>query len=642
MHYKIIFLLSLLLPLNIFGQQQKISSYNKKSIKFYHQAEKAFSRNDNTKALQLLEKAIEKDSGFVEAWLLKGDILSDAAENIKAIEAFSKAAMSDSLFFPPVWAILGRLYYETGDYISSVNAYKTFLRLGNVSPEKQKTILKLMAISEQAAVMAQENKNFKIIALDSSVNTSADEYVNFVDAANNMLIFTRKVKYYDKTTNSQVVKESFFTYMMNDTSGGTKPQPMDIAWMKNGNVGSLSFSVDGREMYFAGCGWERGLGSCDIYYSKKIKNKWTEPLNLGKPVNSKGWESQPAISADGKRLYFASKRKGGKGGSDIWMSVKLENGKWSEPENLGDSINTRGNEMAPFLYADDKTMIFSSYGRPALGGKDLFVSRKNIEGKWTEAKNIGAPVNTNYNEINLVYALDGNTVWFSSDRNNKSYDIFKVPVYKTIKPDKVLFVNGKTVDDITGKSIGNTLVLLTDIYKKKLQDSLISNPENGKFLIVLNKPGKYAFNIFAKGYLPYSETFEVDSMSMRKWKYEKVFRLKKIKKGNSFILKNIYFDLDKSVLKPESFAELDRLVVFLKRNNNLKLEITGHTDNTGTEQHNLKLSQQRAYSVYRYLVNNGISPSLITYRGMGDKQPLVPNTNDTNKAKNRRVEFIVR
>ncbi len=620
--------------------QQKFSSKDKKALKYYRQAENAYAKGDKKLVMLLLDKALSHDSLFVEAWLLKGDWLYDAGKNKEALKAFEHAVTIDSTFFMPVWVLMGDLYYRTGQYEKAVKAYTFYLQQENIPESKKKTVVKLFRVAQKALELTENPEGINISPLNKKINTPADEYVNYVKATSGgEMVFTRKEKVYDTVVKQLFIKESLYQVKLQDS---VSPQLLGIPWLKDKNVGSLSFSADERVMYFAGCGWEQGLGSCDLYKMKRQGSRWQKPENLGRAVNTRGWESQPAVSADGKYLYFASRRRGGKGGSDLWMSVRMKNGKWSPPVNMGDSINTPGNEMAPFLYADGKTLIFSSDGRPGLGGKDLYISRRNSAGIWSEARNLGAPVNSPFDEINFVYGLDGRYGWFSSNRQGNGYDIFQVPVYKKIMPDPILFMEGRVVDDSTGKNIGNVVVLLTNLTLKKLQDSLVTDSGSGKFLIVLNKPAKYAFNLFAEGYLPYSETFDFDSSLINHWRYEKVFRLKKIKKGNSFVLQNIYFDLDQYALKAESFPELDRLVVFLKKNKNIKLNIIGHTDNTGTPQHNLQLSRQRARAIYQYLIRKGIEPERLTYKGVGARQPLVPDTTEANRAINRRVEFVVR
>jgi outer membrane protein OmpA-like peptidoglycan-associated protein len=317
----------------------------------------------------------------------------------------------------------------------------------------------------------------------------------------------------------------------------------------------------------------------------------------------------------------------------------MRDGRWSPPVNMGDSINTPGNEMAPFLYADGKTLVFSSDGRGGLGGKDLFISRKNRAGIWSKAQNMGLPVNSSYHDINLIYSLDGKTVWVSSDRNGKGYDIYKIPVYRRIKPFPVLFVNGRVIDSITGKSL-NALVLVNDVISLKTIDS-IKTDRKGSFLLVLDHAGKYIFDIAAPGYLPFSQTIVFKDTGVVASELHNEFRLKPLKKGETFVLRNVYFDLDRYSLTPASSVELNRLVAWLNENPNVHLFITGHTDNLGSKEHNKKLSEKRAYAVYHYLTNHGVDKKRLEYKGCGDENPLAPNDTEKNRRLNRRVEFKV-
>lgn len=637
---KIVVLLLLLWVAETLGQEIELSVSDKKAVKYFRQAEQSYRANDYEESIKNIDKALERVPDFIEALLLKGYIFADLGENDKAIKILEDVVNIDSAFFTPVWALLGGLYYEVGDYNKSVYSYKHFLNSDGIPEKRKKTVKKLLQVSEKAVEILKENENVKITRLSSKVNTSADEYVNYVQASDGILIFTRKEKFYDKTYKRNIVKESFYSCIPGDTTKESVKK-WSAPWMEGRNVGSLSFSADGKIMYFAGCGWSNGLGSCDIYMSKKKGEEWQEPVNLGRGINTSGWESQPVVTPDEKYLFFASRRKGGKGGSDIWMSVKLKNGKWSAPVNLGDSINTPGNEMAPFLYADNKTLVFSSDGWPSLGGKDIFISRKDKAGVWSKAENVGVPVNSRFNEINFVYSLDGKTAWISSDRKNQGYDIFKLPVYQKIKPSKILYVDGLVVDAEDGNFIKSSIIL-TDLETGKEVDSTFTNNSSGSFLIVINRPGDYGFNIFAEGYLPYSESILFNDSLFKNWSLKKTFKLKRTKKGESFVLRNIYFDVDRYELNPKSFSELDKLIRYLKNNKNLIINIIGHTDNSGSKNYNLQLSEKRAFSVYNYLVNHGISPDRLSYKGMGDSKPLVPNESPENKAINRRVEFLIK
>ncbi len=612
----------------------QLSSKNKKALKWYHEAETAFKKRENQKALTYLDKAVNKDSRFIEAWLLKGDILTELKHNRQAIEAYKKAVSIDSAFFPPAWYFLGDLYYREGEYAKSTEALKVFLKTDGLSAAQKKRGYKQLFVSGQALYLKEHPVDVHIVRLDTLINTPDEEYINYVDAQNGKMIFTRKVK------TGQTWIEKFYYSVKSDTAWN-KPRPWNIPWFTGLDVGGMSLTVDGLELYFTGCGWPGSFGGCDLYRTANNGSGWNKPVNLGRAVNSAAWDSQPYVSSDGKMLLFSSSRPGGKGGSDIWMSVKLKNGQWSPPVNMGDSINTPGNEMAPFLYADNKTLVFSSNGWPGLGKQDLFVSRRDEAGTWSKAKNAGYPVNTKDAEINLIYSLDGKNAWLSSDRDKNGFDIYRIPVYENIKPDKILFFAGKVLDKYSRKPVKAKIMLTDDITGTNVSTKL-STQDDGYFLMVL-KPGQtYAFNIVAKGYLFYSEKFTPAGDSAYTRQLNKDFLLTPVNAGSSVVLKNLYFDTDHWNLNPKSYPELKKLIAFLNLNPEVKLEIAGHTDDTGNDEYNMKLSELRAESVYNYLVSKGISPDRLSHQGYGNTRPVSDNTTPEGKALNRRVEVVVK
>jgi len=620
--------------------QAQYSSVNKKALKWYRQAEEAYRSNNNQKALQLLSRAAKKDPLFVEVWLLKADVLTTTGKNDKAIKAYQHALAIDSTFFPPAWFYMGDLLMSSGNYAQASEAFQTFMKMKNVSPALRKKAKRQLLWAETAEKLTDNPVKVTITRLDSSINTTDDEFVNYVSTDNKELIFTRKTRVLNPENSEAAYREQFFKSEKQD-SVWKKTKRMKLPWAVNQNVGAMSLTADGKALYFTGCRWPDGIGRCDLYTSHLYNHIWQEPVNLGSTVNSTEWESQPFVSANGKYLLFSSTRPGGYGGSDIWMSVKLKNNRWSPPVNLGDSINTAGNEMAPFLYADNQTLVFSSDGHPGMGQQDLFISRKNRAGIWSKAENLGYPINTKQSEINLIYSLDGKHIWISSNRESNNYNIFEIPVYPNIKPEKVLFFRGKVVDAKTEKPLP-AQVILTDVITGRKISSRYSTSDDGTFLMVMEPRQTYAFNIMAKGYLMLSDKFTPEKELPDSISITKTFRLMPINRGSSFTLNNIYFETDSPELNSRSFAELSKLVDFLKLNPALKLEIRGHTDNSGGTDYNLTLSRQRAKAVFTYLTAHGVSKNRLSFKGFGASQPVAGNNTNEGKAKNRRVELVVK
>jgi len=421
------------------------------------------------------------------------------------------------------------------------------------------------------------------------------------------------------------------------------PKLVDLSWRNNTlNMGTINFSTDGKTMYFTGCYWPNGFGSCDIYKSGSVGGKWLSPKNMGSTINTSTWDSQPIISSDNKRLYFSSKRAGGKGGSDIWMAIKLQNGQWSPPINMGDSINTDRDEMAPFLHADGKTLYFASTGHPGMGGYDLFVSRQDETGIWSQAKNIGYPTNTKANEIIIFSSLDGKRSWISSDREGGmgKYDIYYFDNYNLVEPQEIMYVRGTVIDKDTRKPISSTIEI-TNITNGETLNTALSDPINGEFLIVLLPGIDYAFNISSPGYLFYSENINLATDSTGVSSVNKTFELSPIKSGSQITMNNIFFEFNSSDLLASSYTELDRLVKLLKASK-INIYIIGHTDGIGTIDYNNKLSEKRAISVGKYLISKGISPSRLEYIAKGSSEPIADNSSEKGRAINRRTEILVK
>jgi outer membrane protein OmpA-like peptidoglycan-associated protein len=478
------------------------------------------------------------------------------------------------------------------------------------------------------------------VNLGSEVNSSSDEYVNFVDEDITQLYLTKKEPNPNYSIDGNPYRENFYIATLKNNVWDSLTR-FKLPVKEHRNVGGMSFSIDRKQIYFTGCSWPSGMGSCDLYRMIKTGDKWGTAHNLGVIINTGSWDSQPFLSSDGNTLYFASRRGGGLGGSDIWMSTKQPDGSWGSPVNLGDSINTSGNEMAPYIHADTKTLYFSSDTRAGLGGYDLFMTKKDSSGQWCQAVNLGSPVNTKDNEINIFISLDASTAWISSDRNGGygGYDIYEMKTVKAIQPEAVVYVKGKVVDRTNKKPL-QALVELTNVDIAETVVEILSDPVDGSFFIPVYPGVNYAFHITKKGYLFYSENMNLkDTLRFRP--VSKVFELTPIRQGNSFVPNNIFFDFDSYKLKQTSYPELNLLLKLLKNNPSMRILIKGHTDNVGGDEYNLHLSENRAKAVYDYLTEHGIKQERLQYKGYGATQPVSTNDTPEGRAENRRTEVEI-
>ena len=369
-------------------------------------------------------------------------------------------------------------------------------------------------------------------------------------------------------------------------------------------------------------------------------NHITEPENIGPIVNTDYWESSPSLSPDKKDLYFASSQEGGFGGRDIWVTHRLLNGKWSRPKNLGPKVNTSADEGCPFIHADNQTLYFNSNGHMGYGMTDLFLTRKINDSTWSDAENLGYPINTIDDEGSLIVASDGKTSYYASDRSDSKggLDLYSFELREDIRAARTLWVKGKVFDKKTNTGLPSS-VELTDITSRKMVSKLQTD-EEGDYLVTLPAGKDYAFNVTRKGYLFYSDNFSLIDNNIDSSLTVDI-PLQPIEAGASIVLKNIFFDVNKFQLKQESLTELDKLSMLLNDNPKLNIQISGHTDNVGKSADNLALSLNRAKAVTAYLLGKGIDPKRITSKGYGASKPVSSNDTEQGKALNRRTELSV-
>jgi len=314
---------------------------------------------------------------------------------------------------------------------------------------------------------------------------------------------------------------------------------------------------------------------------------------------------------------------------------------WGTPVNLGDSINTPGNEMSPFIHSDGKTLYFASDNWPGMGGFDIFYSRQKNDSVWSAPQNIGYPINSFKDEQGLVVDAAGKNAYFSSDRpGSKGMDIYSFELYKNAQPSPVSYIKGKVVDEDSGAPVC-AKVDLTDLQNPKSVIRGESCWEKGEFLMCLPLGKEYAFNISKEGYLFYSDNFQLKEKKEIIDPYILEIKMKKIKVGGAVVLRNVFFNTGSFELLPESKVELQKLIEFLNLNKTVFIEIEGHTDNVGSEDMNQKLSESRAKEVYKYLINKDIDDNRMNYKGYGLSQPVSSNDTPEGRALNRRTEFVI-
>ncbi|MFA4870631.1 MAG: OmpA family protein [Pedobacter sp.] len=604
----------------------------KKAQSSYDKAQVQLASNNYDQAIILLQEAVKADPAFQFAFFQLADINRRLKSYEEAKQNYSSAlALGNNLE--------ARFYYGyaeaemyTGDYNNALKHLNQFINTykGN-DPDFINKAKKYLKDCEFAIIALKNPIKYEPLNMGAEINSVHRDYFPSVTADGNQLIFSRKID----------DNEDFYVSTLKDKQWSSPiPLSNQINTSKY-NEGAQSISADGRYLFFTGCNRPDGLGRCDIYVSHKKGKEWGEPFNLGAPINSSYWESQPAISSDGSTLYFVSNRPGGLGGYDIWKSTLKADGFWTSPENLGPSINTPYDEHTPFIHPDGKTLYFSSDGWPGMGNKDIFMSRSDEKGNWSKPQNLGYPINTFNEETGLIVTPDGNYGLFSSNLKGGygDMDIYQFKMPESKKPLPITYVKGIVTDRETNAFL-EAKVQVVNLKSRKIEYSDYTSVETGDFLAVMPIGGNYAFNVSANGYIFYSENYALDTSYINN-PFILSVKLDKLIIGKNMVMKNVFFNTNSYDLLPASVTELNTLKDLLKDNASLAIEIQGHTDNVGNDVINEKLSLQRAKAVYDFLIENKITPERLSFKGYGAKKPITTNDTEAQRKQNRRTSFVV-
>ena len=606
--------------------QEKLSTTNKKAIKFYEVAMATKPPWDTREAfIGRMEQAIKLDKLFTEAYWAISDITYHYDTDY-AIKMLNSLIENNAPRETETLIKLAEIYYETGkNYLKAIEVIEKisdekFITKKNELLEKYRIVYQLFIDT-----VPFTPKNLEL------VNTELDEYFPSITADGKVLSITRSLQ---SSRNTQ--EDLYYSTNLN----GTWLPLMPLNGLNTSeNEGSQSFSADGRYMFFVACN-RRINGGCDIYYSINNGGVWGNPIPAPFPVNSGEWDSNPVLSPAGNELFFVSNRKPNFGGKDIWhCDVKILDGgilQFSNAKNLGKPINTAGNDFAPFIHADNKTLYFASDRHPGLGGSDIFVSWRDENGVFSEPKNLGYPINTTKDEYGIVVSAKGNQAYISSWNNenpSRRLDIYQFELYPEISPKTMGYVVGNVYDAVTFKKL-DAAVEVYDYETQKTISHSISDKKSGNFTAFLPDEGQFGLNVRRTGYLFYSSKITSKNDSLK-------VALQPIKKGEKIILNNIFFAFNSAELQHESEKEINEIFNFLQQNITLKIEIVGHTDNIGSEKFNLTLSENRAAAVRNALITKGISAERLTSKGLGFSQPIDTNTTDEGREKNRRVECVI-
>ncbi|WP_400193636.1 OmpA family protein [Hymenobacter sp. B81] len=598
--------------------------------------------------------------------------LGSAGLKAKALPYLQKAYQLDPQVDANVHYLLGRALHMNAKWTEAIAEYKAAQPPAGAknATATQNDIRKKIQECESGLALQKNPTRAFIDNVGPAVNSVAADYGPVITADESVMLFTSRREGGtgdDKDPETGGYFEDIWMTQRNADGSWRPARNLGPTVNTKGHDAVVALAPDGQRLITY---VEDGAG--DLHEASLKGAEWRKPQELGRRINGgQSHESSAAYAPNGRTLYFVSNGsvESGRGGHDIWRLDIEGRGK---AENLGSVINTPYNEDGIFVHPDGKTIYFSSEGHNSMGGYDIFRSEwKN--GQWTKPENLGWPINTPDDDVFFVLSASGRHGYYSSTREDDglgSRDIYQItflgpekppvlsgedqllasraaPLRETLLAPPVAIASAQVtilkgvVTDADSKAPLEATIDLVDNSLAQTIASFQSNSQSGRYLVSLPSGTNYGIVVRKDGYLFHSENFDLPAGAA----YAQVVKdipLKKLDVGAKVVLNNIFFDFNKATLRKESTAELERMVQLLTTEYpNLRIEISGHTDNVGKAEYNKDLSQRRAKAVVDYLTGKGVAAARLTSAGFGDTQPVAPNTTDAGRQLNRRTEFKV-
>jgi len=628
------------------AQSSRYTTTSSKAIKLYEAGAECMRLRKWDCAEGNLKKAAAEDPKFIEPRIYLGEMYEQRNLPKEAIAVYHEVLAINPTYFPPAALHLAELELGQGSYNEARKHFALAMQYDK-DPQRRQRAQRGTANADFAERAMKQPVPFEPVNLGPGVNTKDPEYFPAVTVDDSTLMFTRLIK--DDRSAYGVQEDFFVSHKQKDGTWGAAMPISTVNTVDNEGAGTLT--PDGRFIIFTKCAGAdgsygpglKGLGSCDLFISRRVGDRWSKAQNLGAPVNSPSWESQPSMGSDGRTLYFlrGARSRDGQQNTDIYVSRMGDDGAFSKPELLGPNVNSPGKEESVQIHPDGKTLYFSSDGRPGMGGLDIYMSRMQPDGSWSEALNLGWPINTGGDENSVLVDASGSLAYFASDREGGfgDLDLYGFELYKEARPTPVSYIRGKVTDKATGKAL-EADVELFDLASGKLAAGAISDPLSGEFTVCLPTGMDHALNASAEGYLFYSRNYSFADMQGTA-PYQLDVKLSKVAPGQKIELRNIFFETASYALLPTSTVELNKLGQFMKTSPAVRIEVGGHTDDVGNDAANQKLSEQRANAVRDFLIKQGIDGSRVVAKGYGETKPVTTNETDEGRALNRRTEVTV-
>ncbi|CCH00993.1 OmpA/MotB domain protein [Fibrella aestuarina BUZ 2] len=622
---------------------------SKRAQDLYQQGVTLFRERKPNEAIPFFQQAVKESPTYLDAHMQLGMAYEYTRKPEQALGAYKQI-----IALQPNPAVAGQAYQQTASILLRLGRYAEAIPVleaysHNFAPQssKAKQIQRGLATARFGMDALAHPVSVQPKPLAESLNVGQSQYFPVLTADEQTIVFTMLKPEGD---------EDLMTANQASEGGWQAPTPLSANISTPDNEGTATLSADGRLLVFTACqssGTRQGFGSCDLFSSQKTGDAWSVPQNLGPVINTRYYESQPSLSADGRQLYFISDRPGGIGKRDIWRSDRDAQGNWGEPVNLGQPVNTVFDEASPFMHANGQALFFASDGHPGMGGYDLFLSRfrpDSLRAGWSVPQNLGYPINSSEDQASLFVSANGSKAYYSFEEQKDGVSqrsriyTFDLPTALREQVRPVNYLKGLVTDARSRKPL-NASIDLIDVRTNQVVSRVKTDEQTGQYVAVLPAGGEYALYVSAPGYLFKSLAFNYTDKLTTETGMGKGMALdatlEPISNTSKETLNNLFFESGRYELSTKSRTELERLAEFLKVNPTTKIEIAGHTDDRGEAAANLELSRRRAAAVVGYLAQMGIDPARMKSVGYGKTRPAVAGTSDEARQRNRRIEWRV-
>ena len=580
----------------------------------------------------LSKKQLEKELGHITYNLAESYRLY---HNDRQAEPWYKAVVDKYEASYP----LARLWYgiclrSNNHYDESIAQLKLFIAAGKPTPEYIKTANKELNNSLFAKAQMIKPPLIKAVKMPGNFNADAGDFGISVSGGQFWFTSSRTITGSPRHTNQIYVRNK-------ETAVQVTKVDFQTVEKADAQYSTPSLDASGKIMYLTIWYAKGSKAVVEIYQSKLTNKTWSTPQKLTSFVNTEGYSSMtPFVTPDGKRLYYASNKPGGFGGTDIWESDLDANGQPVNAVNLGNTINTPDDEQGPYYKPNEHRLVYSSKGLVGMGGFDLFESF-DTDGHWTTPLNMGYPYNSTKDDL-YYYPddKDESTVYVSSDRESECcLNLIKVYFYSPL-------LTGTVIDCATNKLLRDAQVILIDSLTKQPIDSISTN-RTAQYSFKLSTKHTYILRLQKPGYFTKNIPIPPITATKSDTLYNPTVCEQSYQVNRPIIINNIFYDFNKATLRVDSKIILNDLVMILLDNPKIRVELSSHTDSFGNDAYNMTLSQERAQACVDYIISRGVEPSRIIAMGYGKSRPIAPNTfpdgrdNPTGRQKNRRTEFKV-